>query len=324
MKIKQGVAATAATVLMLSLAACSGGSSSGSASGGSKPNIAIIAKGFQFQYWQAVKKGAEQEAAKEGANITFNGPPTEQDVAQQVTMIQNALAQKPDALALAALDSNAVAPLLTQAQQQKIPVIGFDSGVESTIPVTTAATDNTAAAAEAAKQMAKLIGNSGTVAVVGFDQTSQNGKQRVTGFTDWMKKNAPNVKVLTPQFGGGDLAKSADIAKNFITSNPDLKGIYGANEGSAEGVVQGVTEAGKAGKVTIIGFDSGKAQTDAIRSGVEAGAITQNPIGIGEQVVQAAMKAIKGESLPKSIDTGFYFYDKSNIDDPKIAPLLYQ
>ncbi|MGY3566234.1 substrate-binding domain-containing protein [Sinomonas sp. RB5] len=323
MRIKHGVAATAAAALMLSLAACGGGDGNSSAAGGGK-NIAIIAKGFQFAYWQAVKKGAEQEAAKEGASITFNGPPTEQDVAQQVTMIQNALATKPDALALAALDSNAVAPLLSQAQQQKIPVIGFDSGVKSDVPVTTAATDNSAAAAEAAKHMAQLIGNSGKVAVVGFDQTSENGKQRVQGFVDWMKQNAPNVTVLTPQFGGGDLGKSADIAKNFITSNPDLKGIYGANEGAAEGVIQGVTEAGKAGKVTVIGFDSGKAQTDAIRSGVEAGAITQNPIGIGEQVVKAAMQAIKGEKLPKTIDTGFYFYDKSNIDDPKIAPLLYQ
>ena len=55
-----------------------------------------------------------------------------------------------------------------------------------------------------------------------------------------------------------------------------------------------------------------------------AGAITQNPVGIGEQVVAAAMKAIKGESQPKTIDTGYYWYDKTNITDPKIAAVLYQ
>jgi ribose transport system substrate-binding protein len=54
-----------------------------------------------------------------------------------------------------------------------------------------------------------------------------------------------------------------------------------------------------------------------------AGAITQNPVGIGACVVESAVKALKGDKLPKVIDTGFYYYDKTNIDDPKIKPLLY-
>ena len=54
-----------------------------------------------------------------------------------------------------------------------------------------------------------------------------------------------------------------------------------------------------------------------------AGAITQNPVGIGYEAVKAAVKAINGESLPKEVDTGFYWYDKTNIDDPKIKPNLY-
>jgi ribose transport system substrate-binding protein len=125
------------------------------------------------------------------------------------------------------------------------------------------------------------------------------------------------------QYGGGDQAKSADITKSIIQANPDLKGIYGANEGSAVGVIKGVQESGKKG-ITIIGFDSGKAQIDAIKSGLMAGAITQNPVGIGKEVVVNAMKAIKGETLPKVVDTGYYWYDKTNIDDPKIAAVLYQ
>ncbi len=95
----------------------------------------------------------------------------------------------------------------------------------------------------------------------------------------------------------------------------------GANEGSAEGAAIGVKESGK--KLVLIGFDAGKEQKDAIRSGLMAGAITQNPIGIGKCTVDSAVKALKGETLPKVIDTGFYWYDKTNIDDPKIAALLY-
>ena len=305
--------------------ASAGGSAaaSGGGSGAAGAYIPIVSKGFQHQFWQAVKKGAEDEAKAEGAKITFEGPPTEQDIEQQVTMLTNAIQKKPAALGFAALDSKASAPLMDQAKAQNIPVIAFDSGVESDVPLTTAATDNKAAAAEAAKHLSELIGGKGKVALVVHDQTSQTGIERRDGFTEWMKANAPDIKLLPVQYGGGDQAKSADIAKSIIQANPDIKGIYGANEGSAVGVIKGVQESGKKG-ITIIGFDSGKAQIDAIKSGVMAGAITQNPVGIGKEVVINAMKAIKGETLPKVVDTGYYWYDKTNIDDPKIAALLYQ
>jgi len=105
------------------------------------------------------------------------------------------------------------------------------------------------------------------------------------------------------------------------SSTPNLKGIFGANEGSAEGAAIGVKESGK--KLVLIGFDSGKEQKEDINSGLMLGAITQNPVGIGKCTVDSAVKALKGEKLPKVIDTGFYWYDKSNMTDPKIAAVLY-
>ena len=324
MRMKRITAALAAAVVGVAPGACGHNSNNaGGGGGGDKPYIAIISKGFQHQFWQAVKKGAEQEAAKEGARITFDGPATESEVEAQINMLTSALNKKPDAIGFAALDSQAAAPLLEQAKNAKIPVIAFDSGVDSDIPVTTAATDNKAAAAEAAKHLSEKLGGQGKVALVVHDQTSLTGKLRRDGFTEWMKQNAPGIQLLPVQYGGGDQAKSADITKSIISANPDIKGIYGSNEGSAIGVIKGVQEAGRK-DIVIVGFDSGKAQIDAIKSGVMLGAVTQNPIGIGEQTVAAAMKAIKGESLPKTINTGFYWYDKSNIDKPEIAAVLYQ
>ncbi|MEJ7650523.1 MAG: ABC transporter substrate-binding protein [Nakamurella sp.] len=287
------------------------------------PQIAIISKGFQHQFWQAVRLGAENKAKELGATITFDGPATEADIQPQLDQLKAALATKPDAIGFAALDSKAAEPILQQAKAAGIPVIAFDSGVDSDIPLTTAATDNVAAAGEAAKHMAELIGNSGTVGLVVHDQTSTTGQQRRDGFIDWMKENAPNIKVLEPQYGAGDAAKSADITKQIIAGNPDIKGIYGANEGSAIGVIQGVKESGKK-DIKVIGFDSGSKQIDAITSGAEAGAVTQNPVGIGEQTVDAAMKALKCEALPTRIDTGYYWFDKSNIDAPEIKAVLYK
>ena len=283
--------------------------------------IPLVSKGFQHQFWQAVKLGAENAAKEFKVKVTFEGPETEAMVDKQIDMLSAALAKNPKAIGFAALDSKAAIPLLKKAQAAKIPVVAFDSGVDSDIPVTTATTDNIAAAALAADKMAELIGKSGDVAVVVHDQTSRTGIDRRDGFVNRMKAAYPNVKIVSVQYGGGDHLKSTEITKSILQANPNLKGMFGANEGSAIGVVNGAKEAKR--KIVIIGYDSGKQQKDAIKSGEMAGAITQNPVGIGYKTVEAAVKALKGEKLPKIIDTGFYWYDKSNIADPKIAAVLY-
>jgi ribose transport system substrate-binding protein len=287
-----------------------------------KMYIPLISKGFQHQFWQAVKAGADKGAAEFGVEVTFEGPDTEAQVDKQMDMLAAALAKKPAAIGFAALDSQAAIPLLKQAQEAGIPVIAFDSGVDSDIPVTTAATDNLAAAALAADKMATLIGGSGKVALVVHDQTSRTGIDRRDGFVNRVKEAYPNIEIVDIQYGAGDQLQSTEIAKAILTANPDLKGMFGANEGSAIGVINAVTELNRP-EVVVIGYDSGAAQKDAIRSGKMAGAITQNPVGIGYETVKAAVAAAKGGQVPPQIDTGFYWYDKTNIDAPEIAAVLY-
>jgi ribose transport system substrate-binding protein len=325
MKMHKAGAILAGAAMALSLTACGeeGGDAGGGGGGGDQPYIAIVSKGFQHQFWQAVKQGAEEEAEKQGVRVTFVGPPTEADVEEQINMLTNDLAKSPDAIGFAALDSQAAEPLLQQAKSQNIPVIAFDSGVDSDVPVTTVSTDNKAAAAEAAMHLAELVGNKGKVAMVVHDQTSRSGIDRRDGFMEWMEQNAPDIEVLDPQYGGGDQLESANITKSIISANPDLTGIYASNEGSAIGVIKGVEESGKTG-LQLVGFDSGKAQVDAIRDGSMAGAVTQDPVNMGRELVIAAMKAIDGEEQPKSIDTGFRWYDKTNVDDQEIKAVLYE
>jgi ribose transport system substrate-binding protein len=203
-------------------------------------------------------------------------------------------------------------------------VVGFDSGVDSDIPVTTAATDNVAAAAAAADMMAELIGGEGEVAVIAHDQTSRTGIDRVDGFRNRIEEEYPDITIVDIQYGGGDQLRSTDLAKAIILAHPELKGFFGANEGSIIGVLNAVTELNMEGEIVVIGYDSGAQQIEAIRNGTEAGAITQDPIGIGYYAVEAAVMAIRGEEVPPTIDTGFHWYDADNIDDETIAPLLYE
>ena len=108
----------------------------------------------------------------------------------------------------------------------------------------------------------------------------------------------------------------------MITANSDITGVYGSNEAAAIGALQGANESGK--KLTVVGFDSGKAQIDAIKAGTEAGAVTQAPVKMGYETVIAAIKAANNKELPATIDSGYSWYDKNNISDPVIAQNLYE
>ncbi|GMM96044.1 ABC transporter substrate-binding protein [Microbacterium sp. MTN4-26] len=324
---KVAFAATVAAAA-LAFAGCSSsdGSSGGEAGGdGDSMYIAMISKGFQHQFWQAVKQGAEERAAELGVEITFEGPAAETEVDAQLQMLQTAIDKDPDAIAYAALDPEACIPLYESAEAAGIPVVEFDAPCDSDYSLSLAATDSIVAGGIAAEHMAELIGGEGQVAIVGHSQINSTGVERRDGFVQEIEENYPDIEIVDIQYGDGDHLKSADIAKAMIAAYPDLKGIYGTNEGSAIGVVNAVNELGlDAGEITIVGFDSGAAQINAIKDGTMAGAITQDPIGIGATVVQAAYDAAMGETVEGFYDTGSYWYDADNIDDEDIAAVLYE
>ena len=280
----------------------------------------IIAKGFSHQFWQAVKSGAEAAAERNNVSITFEGPNTEAEIDKQTDILNAAIAKKPQGLGFAALDSQAQVPALRKAADAGIPIVAFDSGVESDLPLTTCTTDNMAAAAAGADGLAEAIGSEGKVAAIIHDQTSATGIGRRDGFLNRMEEAYPNIEIVDVQYAN-DALKATETAKAMLQANPDLKGIFASNEGAAIGLAVALKETGA--DIVGVGFDSGKSQKDAIMEGTLRGSITQNPVGIGECVVDSLAKALAGETLPEVIDTGFYWYDKDNMDDPQVAAVLY-
>lgn len=284
--------------------------------------IPVIALGFQHQFWQAVKMGADKAAEEFGVTITFEGPEAETMIDKQVDMMKTALGKNPAAICMAAIDPESVRADLEAAKAKGLKVVGFDSGLGD-MGDTHCSTDNYAAGELAAENAARLLDGKGKVGIIGHSQTMIDAIQRVDGFVEYMEKNHPDIKIVDIQYGDGDHLKSADIAKSMLVAFPDLAAIYASNEGSAVGTYNGIKEINKIGKIIIIGFDSSKALKDAVRAGEIAGAITQDPIGMGYKSVEAAVKLIRGESVEKFIDTGAYWYDSTNMDEDHIAPLLY-
>ncbi|WP_196717359.1 ABC transporter substrate-binding protein [Actinomyces trachealis] len=312
-----------AAVLALSatgLAACGGG-----AGGSDNKTIAVVAKGYASPFWAAVRSGVEQAGKDLGYTVTFNGPDTETDVPRQNDQLNQALVKRPAALVFAALDSDAQGTVLQQFQDASIPVVAFDSGVPgSEIPKTTVATDNKAAAAEGAQHMAELIGKKGKVAIICHSQTSLTGQDREKGFKEWVEKNAPEIQIVDTQYNNSDQAVAQQQAAAILQANPDVVGIFATDDDGAVAAAQATDTAGMTSTVKIVGFDSGKPQMDLITKGTISGSVTQNPFQMGYEAVKAADKVIKGETLDKFIDSGYYWYDKNNMSDENIKKAVYE
>ncbi len=298
-------------------------------SGGAAPGgttIAVVAKGYASPFWATVKSGSEAAAQDLGISITFNGPDSETDTPRQNDQLNQALVKRPSALVFAALDSTAQVSVLQQFQDAGIPVIAFDSGVPgSDIPVATVATDNKAAAAQGAEKLSELIGATGKVAIICHSQTSVTGQDREQGFRDWMAQNAPNIQVVDVQYNNSDQAVAQQQAAAILQANPDLAGIFATDDDGAVAAAQAVKTAGRTDSVKIVGFDSGAPQIQLIKEGVISGSVTQNPYQMGYDAVKTALDVVHGNPPTKAfIDSGFYWYDATNLDNPDIQKALYQ
>ncbi len=282
--------------------------------------ISVISKGWEHEFWQAFEKGCYQAATDYSVDLSFQGPARETDAEEQLDMLKLSLAKKPSAICLAAIDSKMCEPCIEEAYQKEIPIIAFDSGVDSDLITSLVTTNDFAAAKDLAEKMAEQINYQGEVGIITF---SESISTRSDGFIEKMNKDYPEIKIVDLACADGNILRSTLAVKKMLLEHPNIKGIFATNEGSAVGAVNAISELKKADSVVLLGFDSGGLQIDAIKRGVELGAISQDPYSIGYKTVEAAIKAINGEVLDSVIYTKYYWYDKNNIDDQHIKSLLY-
>ena len=120
-----------------------------------------------------------------------------------------------------------------------------------------------------------------------------------------------------------DQLKSSDMAKAIIQANPDLKGFFGANEGSAVGVINAVKELNKVGKIVVIGYDAGKLQKAAVKDGLVIGAITQDPVGIGYKASRPWRRRSRAKSSRRTSTPGSSGGTRPTWTIGRDEPLLY-
>ncbi len=287
-----------------------------------KDKVAIVSKGYQHEFWRTVEAGARQAAKELDVEMSFIGPEKESEIGKQVSMVENELIKHPTALMLAALDQNALRPISERIVNSGIPLVTFDSNIAGGIETSFVATDNIQVGVLAAKEMIRLIGENGIIGVIAHNAGTSTAIQRTKGFINEMKKY-PGIKLLSTKYSDGDKIKAINITQDIVTANPDIKGIYGTNEGAVVGIGRAISEMGKNDSIVVIGVDSSTEEINLLNEGAVDGMVVQSPFNMGYLALKAAIKAAHGEKVEKRIDTGAVLVTRENLNDEKIQKVLF-
>ncbi|WP_127904083.1 sugar ABC transporter substrate-binding protein [Solirhodobacter olei] len=261
---------------------------------------------------------AKQEGKKLGVDIEIHSTSGHGAVEQQVSMMEDLISRKVDGIALAALDSKGLAPVVARAAKAGIPVVMIDSGVETDPKnfVTLIATDNVVAAGLAADYTASLLSYEGKVAQLEGEPGSEAAIDRRTGFHKGISKY-PKMKIVSSITGHWTTSGAVDATEAILTGNPDLNLIFASSDLMAVGAAE-VLKRHKREDIIVVGFDGIREGTALVKEHESAGDVSQNAKAMGEMAVQILTEIAAGKKkpsdFPKSINSGMKLLNYWNVD----------
>lgn len=304
-----GLAAVLTLGLLLSGCGDKSTPSSGSSSQAAKPKVALVMKSLANEFFSTMADGAKKHQAANAAqyDLVVNGIKNETDLAEQVNLVEQMIAQQVNAIVIAPADSKALATVLKRARDAKILVINIDNQLDAdvlkqaglTIPFV--GPDNRAGAKKVGEALAKQLKSGDEVAIIEGIPTAFNGQQRRAGFEDAMKAGGMNI--VGTQSGNWEMEKANTVAAAILSEHPNVKALLCANDSMALGAVAAVQAVGKTGKVLVVGFDN----ISAIKPMIADGRVVATADQHGDQLavfgIEAALKILKGEAPPANQTT---------------------
>jgi ribose transport system substrate-binding protein len=250
---------------------------------------------------------AEGAKKHQAANATtyeliVNGIKNETDLAEQVNLVEQMIAQQVNAIVIAPADSKALVTVLKRAKDAGILVVNIDNKLDAEVlkqadlKIPFVGPDNRAGARKVGDALAKRLKAGDKVAIIEGVPTAFNGQQRRLGFEDAMK--TAGINIVSVQSGLWEMEKANGVAAAMLSESPDLKAILCANDNMALGASSAIQAVGKSGKVLVVGFDN----ISAIRPLLEKGEVVATADQHGDQLavfgIEAALKILKGEAPP--------------------------
>ncbi|WP_029137009.1 ABC transporter substrate-binding protein [Nakamurella lactea] len=301
--------------------------SSEASAGGSAAEPSKASKDYKLSFIQGVtgdnfyitmQCGIEAQAKKLGVTVNTQGP-AKFDPTLQKPILDSVVQSKPDAILIAPTSVDAMQAPLAAAAAAGIKIVLVDTTTsDPSYAVSQIASDNIGGGKAAFDAVKQLAPDGGKVLVVSVDPGISTTDDRAKGFNDAAKADG-NYTPLPIQYSHNDPSTAAQIVTAALQKDPDIVGIFATNLFAAEGSATGIQQAGKQGKVKIVGFDAGPDQIDALKAGTVQALVAQQPGKIGTEGVNQAVAALDGGTVTPKIQTGFSIITKDNVDTTKDA-----
>jgi ribose transport system substrate-binding protein len=286
--------------------------------------IALVPGIATDPFYITMQNGAATEAKKLGVRLIWEGgssfsPET------QIPILQALLAKHPNALLVAPTNDKALINPIKQYVDANIPVISVDTTIsDQTLLKSGITSNNTQGGAAAADAIAQFAKQTGDVAVINVSPGISTTDARQAGFLTEIKKY-PNMKVVAIEYDNDSPTTAFTQAQLLLLKYPHLKGIFGTNVFSAEGVGKAVAASSRKGQVDVVGYDAEPDEVDLLKQGVITTLIIQQPAEEGALAVKYAYGLLTGRatSLPATKLLDNVTATTANANDPAIAKYFY-
>jgi ribose transport system substrate-binding protein len=316
--------ASASTGASTGASASGAATTSGSSSGGKNYNMTFIQGVAGDGFYVTMGCGIQAEAKKLG-NVTVNiQGPSQFDATLQNPIIESVTASHPDAILIAPDDVSASRPPIAQAMAAGIKVVLVDTTLtDPSGAVSQISSDNTAGGADAFAAVKQLVPGGGQVFVVNTKPGISTTDERTAGFAAAAKAD-PKFSYVGVQYDNDTAALAAQVTLAELQKNPGITAIFATNLFSAEGAATGIRQAGKSGKVKVVGFDAEPDEITALQQGTVQALIAQSPYVIGTDAVDQAVAALQGKPTTPKIGTKFTIITSANLSSAASQAAIYK
>jgi ribose transport system substrate-binding protein len=276
--------------------------------------IGVVVKTLSSEYWKYVQAGAVAAGKDLNVDVQVLGPNAETAIAEQIAMIEDSISKGVNAICVAPNQSDTVVPILQRAVQNGIPVLFIDTDADMAEKTTFLGTGHEVAARQGADYIGKILGSGKKAVIIGAAMGNATGEARIRGYTAGL--TAAGIEVLDVQAADADADKAMNVMENFLQRYNQIDVVMCANDAMAIGAMRAIEQSGRNG-IKVLGYDGISVALDAILAGEMECTIAQQPYNIGYMGVEAAVRAAKGETVEKRIDTGAALITKDNVQEYK-------
>ena len=294
--------------------------------------IGMLPKAKGNAYFISCKNGADKAAKELGIDLLFDGP-TDSNAAKQNEIVENWITLGVDVITVAAENKESLSTALRKARAQGIQVVSYDADV---LPDARSFFVNQATPQGIAlgllDKAAALAGGEGEFAIITATLTAGNQREWVKYINEALPVKYPKMKLIAIRPSDDLKDKAQSEATALMSANPNLKVIVAICTPGTPGAAEAVKQAGKTGKVHVIGLGLPNENKRYVHEGVTDAVMLWNTEDLGYLTVYAAVAVAKGELKPgaKTFKAGTlgsfeiagdnillgkpYFFTKENID----------